>query len=63
MKSGMKSGIARIENSTDALPRSSSGVLNILINQLPRIRGILEIFTVDSQPTLIHLPLFLALFP
>jgi hypothetical protein len=62
IKRGMKSGIARMENSTDALPRSSRRAFFLLVDQPLITREKFENFTVDSQLALIHLPLFLALF-
>jgi len=63
MKRGIKSGIARMENSADALPRSSRRTLILEINQRLSTREVFENFTADSQPALIHLLLFPALFP
>jgi|694.fasta_scaffold49807_3 hypothetical protein len=63
MKRGMKSGIARMENSADALPRSSRRALILSIDQPLRTQENFENFTVDSQLELIRLPLSLALFP
>jgi hypothetical protein len=52
-----------MENSADALPRSSRRTLILEINQRLSTREVFENFTADSQPALIHLLLFPALFP